>query len=437
MPEIPYLTNDTFGLSRDVPLNYVDREAVDGKLINELTRDKHLVVYASSKQGKTCLRKACLKPDDYIVVQCSNRWALKDLHSAILKEAGFQIAQSETRTVSGSNKVLASAGVRVFGIGADAGGELEEAEGTATTKTPLELDIEDVNDVIRALESIDFKKYIVLEDFHYLSSDTQNDFAVALKAFHESSKFCFIVVGVWLEENRLIVYNGDLTGRVMAIDADRWSADELREVMSKGAGLLNIGFSEDFTLQLIESSEFNVYIVQEACRLACERSGVLKTQEEYREIGDGLDARALAKEIVDQQSGRYMSFVIQFSGGFQDTELEMYKWLLYPVLTADIDALRSGLGYRSLRETIEGKHPRGSDLNPGNITQALLYAASLQVKKNIKPIILDYDQSNLRLNVVDRGFLIWLKHQDRNELLEAAGLPRDQANEQLNLTDAS
>ena len=39
------------------------------------------------------------------------------------------------------------------------------------------------------------------------------------------------------------------------------------------------------------------------------------------------------------------------------------------------------------------------------------------------PIILDYDQTNLRLNVVDRGFLIWLANQDRNELLDLADLP--------------
>lgn len=59
----------------------------------------------------------------------------------------------------------------------------------------------------------------------------------------------------------------------------------------------------------------------------------------------------------------------------------------------------------------------------GNLTQALQATASLQVRKDIKPIILDYDQTNLSLNVVDRGFLIWLDNQNRNELLEMAELP--------------
>jgi hypothetical protein len=48
----------------------------------------------------------------------------------------------------------------------------------------------------------------------------------------------------------------------------------------------------------------------------------------------------------------------------------------------------------------------------------------LQVKKDLKPIIIDYDQTNLRLRVVDSGFLIWLNKQNRDDLLDLAGLPK-------------
>lgn len=71
---------DVFGISRDVPLTYVPRPTVDGLLIDNLTRDKHIVIFGSSKQGKTCLRKYNLKDDEYIVVTCSNTWTLSQLH---------------------------------------------------------------------------------------------------------------------------------------------------------------------------------------------------------------------------------------------------------------------------------------------------------------------------------------------------------------------
>lgn len=196
-----YKTSEVFGISRDLPLNYVTRQDVDASLVENLTRDKHLVIYGSSKQGKTSLRKHCLQENDYIVVQCSNKWSLAELHAAILKQAGYEVTQSTTRTVTGKNRILAKLAATVWGSGMEVEGEKEDERSNSVTKQPLELDPEDVNDIIRALDK--FKRIIVLEDFHYLNIDTQKDFSVALKAFHEKSDLCFMIVGVWLEEGRL------------------------------------------------------------------------------------------------------------------------------------------------------------------------------------------------------------------------------------------
>ncbi|MBD2458260.1 hypothetical protein H6G80_29865 [Nostoc sp. FACHB-87] len=422
-----HLTDAVYGIARDLPLNYVEREEVDQKLQENLIKNRHIVIYGSSKQGKTSLRKRCLKAEEYINIQCSNRWGLIDIHSAILKAAGYQITQSIKKTAAGNNKITASfeGGISLLNFfkgKGTASGEVEKTKSTEITLESLELDAEDVNDIIAALKAIKFQKYIVLEDFHYLSTEAQKDFAVALKAFHEASEFCFIIIGVWLEENRLIVYNGDLTGRVIAIDADKWTNKELRQVIDDGAKLLNIDFPEHFKNSLIRESFDSVYIVQEVCSKACHESGIFETQGQHRLIGNNLLVHELIKSVVNQQSGRYMSFITQFSEGFQDTRLEMHKWLLYPVLTANLKDLEQGLTYAQIRETLQLHHPQKKDLNPGNLTQALQSTASLQVKKDIKPIILDYDQTNRRLNVVDRWFLIWLANQNRNELLSAAEL---------------
>jgi hypothetical protein len=174
---------------------------------------------------------------------------------------------------------------------------------------------------------------------------------------------------------------------------------------------------------LIKESYDSVYIVQEACRQACAREGIHSTQETTNEVGRNLDVHEIVKQVVNEQTGRYMAFITQFAEGFQETRLEMYRWLLLPILTAGPTKLEKGFKYAELRRALQDHHPLKQDLNPGNLTQALKSAASLQVAKDIKPIILDYDQSNLRLNVVDRGFLIWLEQQDTNNLLEIAGLP--------------
>lgn len=427
-----HLTDEVFGITRQLPLNYVSREAVDNKLLDELRAGHHIVIYGSSKQGKTSLRKKCLDEENYIFVQCSNKSDMGDLHANILKRAGFEITQSTKKSSTGKNKVVASIKATLKGTllaisgstEALASAEHEKSNTTETITTTLELDIDDVNDVIAALKSIDFNKWIVLEDFHYLPYEIQRDFSVELKAFHESSSITFIVVGVWLEDNRLIVYNGDLTGRVISVNADHWSESELQEVITVGGQLLGVTFDPEFSDAIITSAKESVYIVQECCRKACLASGIEETSKSPIVVGKGLDVDILIKSVVDQQSARYNSFLVNFAAGFQDTELEMHKWLLYPLLSSSFEQLQRGLRYREIKNILFEVHPRKGQLNAGNITQSLQSSASLQVKRNIMPIIIDYDQTNLVLHVVDKGFLIWLQHQDIPELLRDIGLPQ-------------
>lgn len=419
-------TPDVFGIQRDVPNNYVARPNVDDLFVESLTRDKHIVVYGSSKQGKTTLRKYNLTSDDYICVTCNNTATLSQLHGTILKEAGYTIEQSSTLTVTGEAKINArlsgEINLGVVKLGSEVGGDNAGGETTTTVEVALELDPSDVNDIIRALEEISFRRFIVLEDFHYLPLETQEAFAVALKAFHEQSDFTFVIVGVWLDENRLIQYNGDLTGRVLAVNADAWSVDELLEVINKGEKLLNIAIDESVKEELIEGCFESVYIVQEACYRLCVHAGIYETQDDLKTIGKGIDVQALIGSIVGEQSARYDAFLNNFAIGFQETQLEMYRWLLLPVTMATAKGLESGLSWNTLRSVINENHPE-KPVNPGNLTQALRSVASLQVKARITPIILDYDQTTRRLDVVDRGFLIWLNYQDMNALRLTLDLP--------------
>lgn len=419
-------TSDVYGIQRDVPLNYVPRDKVDTVFVDSLTRARHIVVYGSSKQGKTSLRKFNLKPDEYIAVTCPYGATIPVLFSSILKEAGFAVEQSSTRTVTGTTRIQARAGaginLGVVNLAAGGAGETTAGEELSAVSVNLELDPSDVNDIIRALESVDFDKYIVLEDFHYLPTDTQAAFASALKAFHERSQFIFIVVGVWLDQNRLVQYNGDLTGRVLSVDADAWTHDELMGVIQKGEKLLNILLEPTVATDLVNECFENVYIVQEACYRLCESNNVFETQTTTKIVGADAEVTEVVLQIINEQSARYDKFVTYFSEGFQETTLQMYKWILLPVLTASSRFLETGLELKTVRKIIDANHP-SAPINEGNLAQALDSLASLQVKKKIAPIVLDYDQTRRRLDVVDRGFLIWLNYQDREVLRESLNLP--------------
>ena len=116
-----------------------------------------------------------------------------------------------------------------------------------------------------------------------------------------------------------------------------------------------------------------------------------------------------------------MAFLTNFAEGFQQTEYDMYRWLIYAVLRTPADELETGIRRTAISRIIKEKHP-AEKLNEGNITQALQNAASLQVNKSIHPIILDYDQTTRVLSVVDRSFLVWLQHQNPAALVDELGI---------------
>ncbi len=417
-----YRVDDVFGVSRDEPLNYVDRDYVDQEFLNNLVRDKHIVVYGGSKQGKTSLRKHCLDDRDYILIQCSNRMKLDKLFESILKQAGFKISVSSSRTSSGKQKINASFSVSIPGIlGINVGPEKETEKKDEDVTRPFEIDTEDVNDVIDALNSVGFNKYIVVEDFHYLEVETQADFSVALKAFHERSKMTFIVIGVWLEGDRLTTYNGDLLGRIVSVDADKWDKADLYKVIEKGAQLLNITFDDDFCRVLIENCFNSVYLVQEVCQKICRDSNILETQHQSVKLGENVDVKDMIGNIVSKNNGRYEVFIRNFANGFQSTQLDMYRWILYSIVISPIDEIEHGIRLTDVNRKIKNKHPQGTSLNAGSLTQALQSVSSLQVTKGIKPIIVDYDASNRILNTVDRQFLVWFSSQRVEDMLITAG----------------
>jgi hypothetical protein len=429
MLEKSHTIDEVFGVSRDLPLNYVSRETVDSKLIDNLARRSHLVIYGTSKQGKTSLRKHCLRESDYVVVSCQNKWNLAETHAAIFKECGYNVRLSSSKTVTGSNKITvnfeAKGGVPIIAEAKGGGGyERQDSNSETDTRKPIELDPSDVNDIVRAMIEIDFQRFIVLEDFHYLPDETQRDMAFSLKAFHEKSKITFIIVGVWREENRLIASNGDLTDRVFAVDVDQWPEESLREVVQAGEHLMNVSFNGRFVDQLVSSCFESVHIVQEVCRRCLREEGIFETQKSLRdEVGASTDTARLIKQVVDEQGGRYNGFIMNFADGFQQTDLEMPKWIMFVLLNSTVEQLRDGLRLREISRLIKASHPKGDDLNNGNITQALISASSLQLKKNIRPIIIDYDTTNRNLQVVDKSFLIWFASQNRAELLADLDLP--------------
>ncbi len=418
---------EVFGVSRAIPLTYESRDYVDTKLLSSLYREKHIVVYGGSKQGKTCLRKHTLRPEDYIVVQCANATTISQLYASVLKEAGATIEISEKSTTRGEKKLSVEFKARgslpliasAQGTGSGTVGTQNE---TVSEHKHLEIDPSDPNDVIRVLADMGFERFIVLEDFHYLAEEVQRQVAMDLKAFHEKSRLSFVVVGVWLESNRLVLYNGDLAGRLIPIDADRWESEDLRAIISNGEALLNIRFTDDVQGAMLNAAQGNVGILQETCYRLCEGQGVTETQRSPTDVGSIAAVQAIVQELAREQAGRYQNFLTQFVEGFSKSELEMYRWLMYVVIDAPASDLRNGLKAFDIYTRMQRVHPYRERLLYNNTLQALRNVGKLQHQKRVQPVILDFDSNENVLRIVDSGFTLFLGAQNPQSLKELIGL---------------
>lgn len=413
-----------FGVARGLPRNYVYRESVDGVLERALRQDKHIVIHGTSKQGKTCLCKRVLEDKNPVVVQCLNERTLEDLYSSLLKAVGYEIIAEEKNSVSGGIKVSlrAKLAMRILGKGVDAEGGIS-AGGSATAeqlRKPLDIDLRDVNDVIRALSAANCSKYIILEDFHYLPEETQLNFAFALKAFHEISEYTFIIVGVWRNRESISMQNGDLEGRIITVDADKWTRSELLEVIHKGEQLMNIKIDPEFKDALVDSCFGSVFVVQEACAKVCDQSRVFNTQADVVFVRG--DVSEIVKNVISSNSSRYIGFIDRFSKGIRTRKLSLNKWVLRAVIEAGADKAEKGISLKELRQVIGSKHPSGETI-ASPLQSVLKNTLKVQVNNGIKPIVLEYDRRARHLSVVDKTFLIWMRYADYSEVMEQIGFP--------------
>src|SRR3989442_11375970 len=91
---------EVFGVSISRVLSYIQRAAVDDRFVEALKADKQIVVYGSSKQGKTSLVQEYLPYEKQIVVRLTPKTQISDIYASILRQLGIQLKSGSTE-VSG------------------------------------------------------------------------------------------------------------------------------------------------------------------------------------------------------------------------------------------------------------------------------------------------------------------------------------------------
>jgi hypothetical protein len=430
-------TRNVFGVSSGVVESYIEREEVDGSFRSALESKKQIIVYGSSKQGKTALLNKQLRPESQMVYQCAPDAEKKDVYSWILRNSGVQILSesSEQTTESGTTCTKVSTKVRIP-VFVDLGGGVESTKAGERTRSQdyrtIEYNLNLAADVAELLKEIRFNKYIVLENFHYLSQEVQEKLAYDLRIFQELG-IIFVILGIWRERNRLIQFNGDLQDRVVEVAVEPWDDHDFHLVIEKGSSILNVDLSE-VERRIIDSSFDSIGVLQELCNRCCVSAGVIETSPTTVKILHRHLDEAIRKKL-DDYSSRHLRALESFAESSRRTSDRMPLFIpfyfLVVLLNSDLDRIVNGVKRSDIQREIIRIHHRPEDVRPSDMSNFLNTLTKYQIRKQINPPLFDFDVSIGTVKIIDSTLYFFLRHSDRREILEKIGTPSDELTSHL------
>ena len=418
-----------FGVSREPVESYIEREAVDAALSAALSETRQIIIYGSSKQGKTSLLQRHVPENKRVTVHCGPTTTAEDIYRSFLRQRDVEII---TEKSSGNNREFGTsisakftAMIPLFGKGeSEAKGEVKAGASQNETRQTIEFNLANAQDVGELLFKVDGKEvFYVLENFHYLSDDVQRQLAFDLRTFEEMG-LRFVILGVWRERNRLVQYNGDLQDRVAEIPVEPWEVSDFRKIVDKGAPLLRINFSNAVTTRIFEEAHGSVAVVQELLKKVCEKCGVLQTLNEQIEINDLDMVRQAIEDKVAEYAARHIRSLESIAAGSrarratEDTAALFLPYHLVRVMVhRSYQELKDGIERKTLQTLIQQEHKTPDNVRTSDVTGMLSRLAALQAAAKIVPPLFDFDPGTRRVKVVDSTLYFFIDNCDPAEVM--------------------
>lgn len=421
---------DVFGVTSKQILSYVTRSQVDDSFRQALTSHKQIIVYGSSKQGKTALVSKHLPYDDHLLVSLTPKTQLVDIYQSILSRAGVRIVTEVVERTSTESTLSVLARFKaLIPLFAEAetkvGGETKAGSEKETNYEAVPVNLELPQTVADLLARTRSRKWVILENFHYLPEDVQQQFAFDLRAFQELG-VRFVILGVWREKNRMAQFNGDLLDRTVEVPVEPWTEEDFRRVARAGGAHLNLEFSDTLLAATISASFSSIGVFQELLRLICVNAGVPREQADHIVLADLQSLEQAIKTKTNDYGARHERALEAIaaghnSGGPKNDQAPLFLpyYMVRCLLEHGFDGIASGVRKQTMWEWIRAIHHRAQDVRSSDMTNLLGGTGNLQSAKSISPPILAYDAQQRILQVVDSTFYFFIKNANLSDVLDS------------------
>lgn len=402
---MPLKSSEVFGLNTEVSdYSYIDRGNLDAHISLLSGRDQHISLKGESKSGKSWLRQKAFP--EGIVVQCRIGFTPLDVFTAVLADLGIQLRTSQGTSKSGHLelsgtgefgwKLLARAEASISG-----GGEVR----SATEHTPVGKDENDLQFICEIIRNAGRK--VIIEDFHYLSTDAQRDLAHDLKAMWDFGVY-LVIVGVWVKRNYLTYLNPDLAGRITEVSI-YWGVDDLTAVLDKGCDNLNVEISTRIRSRIIQDSFGNVGLLQSLTLGTLDQSKISVQQPELQKCLDHKAYEDAALGYAEQLEAVYLEFARRVSQGIRKRKgsTKIYAHAMWAIFESSDHELINGVPVDEIYNRASSRQPR---VQKGNLKAIMGKIDSLQIDDRGKGLVVTFVEQSNSVAVVDRTVLFYRKY---------------------------
>lgn len=354
---------NVFGVSNQPLLSYVERDEVDNRFTEALKSEKQIIVYGASKQGKTALVSKHINYEKNAVINLSPRTTLLDIYQSLLRQAKVKLKTSSSESLEREGSLGINTKLKalfpIFGSAeVEGNSNLTSTQGKEYEYEEIPFNLSLPQDISEILKKAKFNQLIILENFHYLDDEIQNQFAYDLRSFQELG-IRFIILGVWREKNKMVQFNGDLLDRITEVPVEPWHKQDFIQVAKKGAEHLSIIFPNDFLEQCHEISFNSIGVFQEILKEICINANILQKQKNKAQFSVNFHLEKAVKKKADDYAVRHQRALEAIASGnpstsSQDGLLPLFLpyYLVKVILESGYEGLANGMNRAILQTKI-------------------------------------------------------------------------------------
>jgi hypothetical protein len=348
---------DVFGLneSRNV-LSYVERD-VEREFAEALRSEANnaIVIYGTSKQGKTSLRRSQLPDSSCIILSCTRDTGLEAVYREALSQAGARIKDGNVVEYEGELQLEVGGGLlAAIGMGKVAG--VGKRKSKAETKS-VQVDWGYAETVARVLAEIRPNAVVVIDNFHYFDVEIQSKFATDLRAFGQRG-IKFVILGTWKDKDYLLSFNADLKRRVANLSIEPWSDADLRAVIDKGERELGVRVLERIKSSFIKRCEGNIGLLQTFLKEFLRAESIGERPRETVELTNFSQADAVARnecgKMTSQVTTDFGRLATEIGGAWLKEKTRMF-WIIDTILECSGEEIKNGIPYKALCSRVSKK----------------------------------------------------------------------------------